>query len=149
MLKKLLIGILVVVGGFMVYAATRPDGYHVERSAKIAAPAAVVFSQIDDFKAWSAWSPWEKIDPNMKRSYEGPARGVGAKYSWQGNKKVGSGKMEIVESQPPTLIRDRLELIEPLAFVAEARFKLVPQGGKATTVTWSMDGKNNLVAKLI
>jgi hypothetical protein len=148
MLKKLLIGIVLVVAGFLVYAATRPDSYHVERSAKIDAPAQVVFSQLDDFKAWASWSPWEKLDPNMRRIYDGPPRGVGARYAWQGSKKVGRGRMEIVESQPPTLIKQRLEFIEPFAALAETRFQLAPEGEKATTVTWSMDGKNNFIAKV-
>jgi hypothetical protein len=148
MLKKLLIGIVVVVAAFLGYAATRPDAYHVERSAKIEAPAPVIFSQIDDFRAWSAWSPWEKLDPNLKRSYDGPATGVGARYAWAGNRQAGKGRMETIESQPPTLIKERLEFIEPFAGLAETAFQLVPDGDRNTTVTWRMDGKNNFVGKV-
>ena len=148
MLKKLLIGIVLVVAVFLVYASRRPDSYHVERSAKIDAPPLVVFNQLDDFKAWSNWSPWEKIDPSMTRSYDGPPRGVGARYAWQGNKKVGKGKMEITESQPPTLVKERLEFIEPFAAVAETTFRVAPEGDKAATVTWSMDGRHNFVGKV-
>jgi|tagenome__1003787_1003787.scaffolds.fasta_scaffold20924601_4 hypothetical protein len=148
MLKKLLIGIVVVLAAFAGYAATRPDAYHVERSAKIEAPAPVIFSQIENFRAWAAWSPWEKLDPNLKRSYDGPPSGVGAKYAWAGNKQVGKGRMETIESQPPTLIKERLEFIEPFAGLAETAFQLVPDGERNTTVTWRMDGKNNFVGKV-
>jgi hypothetical protein len=148
MLKKSLLVIVLVVAGFLGYAATRPAGYHVERSAKIEAGAPVVFNQINDFKNWAAWSPWEKLDPKMSKSYDGAPRGVGAKYAWQGNKKVGKGKMEITESQVPTLVALRLEFLEPFAAVADTRFQLAPEGDKATTVTWSMDGKNNFIGKV-
>jgi hypothetical protein len=148
MIKKFLIALVVVVGGVLVFAATRPDQYHIERSAKMDAPAPVVFSQIDDLHAWTAWSPWEKLDPNTKMTYSGAPRGVGAKYAWQGNSKVGKGNVEIVESTPSTLVRCKLEFIEPFAATAEAKYVLVPEGDHATTVTWSMDGKNNLVGKV-
>lgn len=148
MLKKILIGLVLVVGGFVVFAATRPDTYHVERSTKIDAPATVVFQQLDDLTAWAAWSPWDKRDPQMKKTLEGPPKGVGAAYSWQGNKQVGKGKMEITESQPPTQIKFRLEFIEPFAGVAKTGFNLTPDGDKTVAVTWSMDGTNNLMGKV-
>jgi hypothetical protein len=148
MLKKVLLGVVLIVGAFLIYAATRPAAFHVERSAKIEAPAPIVFSQIDDFKAWSSWSPWAKLDPNMTQMYDGPPRGVGAKYAWQGNKKVGKGRMEITESQPPSLVVERLEFIEPFAAVNQIKFQLAPEGEKVTQVTWSMDGHNNLVGKV-
>jgi hypothetical protein len=107
-----------------------------------------VFNQLDDFRAWSNWSPWEKIDPNMTRTYDGPAEGVGARYAWQGNKQVGKGKMEIVESQPPKLVKERLEFIEPFAAVAETTFQVAAAGDKAANVTWSMDGHHNFVGKI-
>jgi uncharacterized protein YndB with AHSA1/START domain len=148
MLKKVLIGLILVVGGFVAYAATRPASYRVERSTKVEAPAAVVFSQLEDFKAWAAWSPWEKLDPQMKKTFEGPAKGVGAVYSWEGNKKVGKGKMTITESQPPTLLRLRLEFMEPFAGIATTTFTLTPEGDKATGATWAMEGTNNLMGKM-
>jgi hypothetical protein len=147
MLKKILIGLVLVVGGVLVFAATRPDTYHVERTAKIDAPATVVFSQLEDFKAWAAWSPWDKLDPQMKKTYEGPPVGVGSTYSWQGNDKVGKGKMSIVGSQPPTEIKYRLEFIEPFTAIASTGFKVAAEGDKAS-VTWSMDGNKNLMAKV-
>src|SRR5262245_51942507 len=108
MLKKVLIGLVLIVGGFAAYVVTRPDTYRVERSARIEAPARVVYAQLDDFRAWGAWSPWEKLDPQLKRTFEGPATGPGSSYAWQGNDKVGKGRMTIVEATPPTRLAYRL-----------------------------------------
>ncbi len=148
MLKKILIGLVVVVGGFFGFAATRPGTYRVERALKIEAPAAVVFAQLDDMKAWAAWSPWDKLDPQMKKTFDGPAKGVGAGYAWQGNDKVGKGKMAVTDSQAPTQIKYRLEFIEPFAAVATTGFALAPDGDKAVGVTWSMAGTNDLMGKV-
>jgi hypothetical protein len=147
MFKKLLLGLVLVVGGVLVFASTRPDTYHVERTVKIDAPASVVFSQLEDFKAWGAWSPWDKLDPQMKKTFEGPATGVGSTYSWQGNDKVGKGKMSIVGSQPPSEIKYRLEFIQPFTAIANTSFKVAAEGDKAS-VTWAMDGNKNLIAKV-
>lgn len=148
MLKKILLALVVAVGAFLAFAATRPDTYHVERSTKVDAPAAVAFAQLEDLKAWQAWSPWEKRDTQMKKTFEGPSTGVGSSYSWEGNKDVGKGKMSITSSEPPHLLKLRLEFIEPFAAVAATEFKLVAEGEKATSVTWSMDGNNNLIGKV-
>ena len=148
MVKKILIGLVVIVGGFLAYAATRPDTYHVERATKIEAPAPVVFAQLEDFKAWPAWSPWDKLDPAMKKMYDGPPSGVGSSYSWQGNDKVGKGKVTITESQPPTRIGYRLEFMEPFSAVATTSFMLKPEGDKGVGITWAMDGTNNLIGKV-
>ena len=148
MLKNILMGLVLIVGGFVMFAATRPDTYHVERSTRIDAPARVVFGQLEDLKAWATWSPWDKRDPQMQKTFEGPATGVGARTAWRGNKQVGTGRMEITEVQPPTLIKVRLTFIEPFAAVANSAFNLAPDGDKAVTVTWSMDGTNNLVGKV-
>jgi hypothetical protein len=139
----------IAIAGFLALAATRPDTYRVERSRRIQAPAEVVFAQIEDFRAWPAWSPWEALDSNMKRTYEGPARGVGASYAWEGNRHVGKGKMTIVESTPFREIACRLEFREPFASVANTAFTLQPDGDGAVTVTWSTDGTNGYPCKLI
>jgi hypothetical protein len=143
----IVLGIAIV--GFLALAATRPDTYRVERSRRIQAPAEVVFAQIENFRAWPAWSPWEALDSNMKRTYEGPARGVGASYAWEGNRHVGKGRMTIVESTPSTAVACRLEFQAPFASVANTAFTLQPDGDGAVTVTWSMDGTNGFASKLI
>src|SRR5690348_8976388 len=98
MLKKIILFIVVLIAAVLIYAATRPNSFRIERSADIKASPDKVFALINDFHRWGAWSPWEKLDPNMKRTFGGPAAGQGSTYAWQGNSKVGSGKMEIVES---------------------------------------------------
>src|ERR1700709_1017938 len=124
MLKTFLLLLVVGGAGVLGVAATRPGTYRVERAVSIEAPAPVVFAQLDDFKAWKAWSPWEGKDPQMNRTYEGPARGVGATYAWQGNSKVGEGKMTISDSQSPVALRLSLELIKPFASVAATTFAI-------------------------
>jgi hypothetical protein len=137
------------IAGFLALAATRPDTYRVERSRRIQAPAEIVFAHIEDFRAWTAWSPWETLDPDMKRTYGGPARGVGASYAWEGDRHVGKGKMTIVQSTPTTAVACRLEFEAPFASVANTAFTLEPHGDGAVTVTWSMDGTNTFAGKLI
>src|SRR6187549_3378240 len=148
MLKKILVLLAVIVAGFVAFAATRPGLYRVERSTKMQAPASVVFAQLADFKGWAAWSPWEGKDPQMKKTYEGQPGTVGSSYAWQGNAEVGEGKMSIVEVRPPTDLKLRLEFIKPFAAVASTLFIVAPDGEGAVTVNWSMDGSNNLMAKI-
>src|SRR5262245_66656606 len=97
MFKKILIGLVLVVGVFLIYAATRPGKYHVERSTKMAAPAPVVYAQLEDLRAFVTWAPWVKKEPDMKKTFGGVPKGVGASYAWEG-KKMGKGKMVIVET---------------------------------------------------
>jgi hypothetical protein len=146
MLKKILLVLLVVVVGFLAYVATRPDEFRVERSATIAAPASAVYPQIADFRAWEAWSPWEKLDPAMKREFGGAAGEPGSTYSWVGNSDVGSGKMTLVEAAPSSKVGIRLEFIEPFASTSTTTFALAPEGD-GTRVTWTMDGRHNFVSK--
>ena len=100
MFKKILIGFIVVLALFAVVVSLRPSEFHVERSASISAPPAVVFEQVNDLHKWQAWSPWAKMDPAAKVSYEGPTAGTGAVFHWDGNKDVGAGSMTIVDSRP-------------------------------------------------
>jgi hypothetical protein len=146
MLVKTLIVITVVVAALAAYVASRPAEFRVTRSASFAAPTAVVFAQVNELKKWQAWSPWAKKDPQMKQSYEGPAAGVGAVTSWQGNKDVGEGRMTIVESRASELIRIKLEFFKPFAATNSAEFAFKPEGGR-TVVTWSMQGSNNFIGK--
>ena len=148
MFKRILIVLMVAVAGFVAFAATRPGTYRVERSTRMDAPPAAVFAQLDDFKAWAAWSPWEGKDPQMRKTYEGPASGVGAIYTWQGNQKVGEGRMTVTDSRPPADVKLRLEFIKPFAAVARTEFTVVPETAGSVTVTWSMEGTNNLIAKM-
>jgi len=144
-MKKVILGILglavVAVGGFLAYAATRPAAYHIERSLTIAAPPDKIFPLLEDFHRFGEWSPWEKLDPNMKRNFAGAAKGEGAVYSWQGNDKVGEGMMTIVSTVPNQQVNVRLEFIKPYASVCQTVWALKSEGDK-TTVTWAMDGEN-------
>jgi hypothetical protein len=148
MFKKILIGLAVIVIGFVIVVATRPSDFRVERSITMNAPPAGAFAQVNDFHNWNDWSPWAKIDPNAKTTFEGPASGVGAVFRWDGNKDIGSGSMKIEESRPSDLIRIRLEFLKPFAAVNTTEFTFVPQGGQ-TLVTWSMYGKNGFLGKAI
>ncbi|OFI38794.1 transcriptional regulator [Arthrobacter sp. SW1] len=122
--------------------------FTVSRSALIPAPPSAIFPLVNDFHEWTKWSPWEAMDPNLSRSYSGPESGVGAKYEWTGNNKVGSGNMEIVGSDEPSRVRIRLEFIKPFKGVNPTVFTFVPEGG-ATRVTWAMTGENKtLLSKL-
>ena len=146
MLKKILIGLAVIVGVFLIVVALQPADYRVTRTATIAAPSAVVFAQVDDLRKWEAWSPWAKMDPAMKVTYTGPAAGVGAVSGWAGNSEVGEGRMTITESRPSELIRFHLEFIKPMAGTSASEFTFKPEGNQ-TVVTWTMTGKNNFIAK--
>ena len=148
MIWKILIALVVIVVGLVGVITLQPARYRVSRSTTIAAPAPVVFAQVNDFHRWSAWSPWEKIDPAMKRTYEGPPAGVGASYAWVGTREVGEGRMTIVESRPGDLIHVKLEFVKPFAGTSVAEFSFKPDGER-TLVTWSMTGDKNFIAKAI
>src|SRR5437773_642834 len=115
MLKKLLLGLVVIVVVFAAIVSLQPSHYRVERTASISAPAAAVFTQVNDFHHWDAWSPWAKRDPAAKATFEGPPAGTGAIFRWAGNKEVGEGNMTITESHSSDLIRIKLEFLKPFA----------------------------------
>lgn len=146
MLKKIIIALVVILVVFVIIVATRPANFRVTRSTIISAPPAVVFAQVNDFHKWDAWSPWAKLDPAMKQTHEGAPAGVGAIYSWAGNKKVGEGRMTITESRTNELIGIKLEFLKPFAAVNTTEFTFTPVGNQ-TTVNWSMTGTNNFMAK--
>jgi uncharacterized protein YndB with AHSA1/START domain len=148
MLKKILIAVVVLIAAVLVYAATRPDTFRVERSAAIKAPPEKVFALVNDFKRWDAWSPWEKKDPSMRRSWGDATTGKGASYSWEGSKDVGQGRMEITESVPPSKISIRLEFVKPFEARNTVDFTLQP-GGDTTHVTWAIYGPSPYLSKLI
>lgn len=148
MLFTLAVVAVVLVAAVLAYAATRPDQFRIERSIAVEAPPAAVHALVDDFRAWTRWSPWEGIDPALKRTYGGPPAGVGATYAWEGNRNVGAGRMEITESSPGERIAIRLDFIAPMAAKNTAEFTFVPEGA-ATRVTWAMFGPSPFLSKLM
>jgi len=148
MFINILIGLAAVAVVFVIVVAMRPANFRVTRTAAISAPPAFVFAQVNDLHKWEAWSPWEKIDPALKRTFEGPAAGPGASYRWVGNNKVGEGCMTITESRPDEFIRFKLEFLKPFKASNVAEFTFKPEGNQ-TVVTWSMAGKNNFMFKAV
>ena len=146
MIKKFLIALALIIVVLAIVIATRPADFRITRTATIAAPPAAVFAQVNDFHKWEAWSPWAKLDPAMKTTYEGPANGPGTIYTWMGNNEVGQGKMTITESHPSDLIRIQLEFLKPIAATNTADFTFQPEGSQ-TLVNWTMTGTNNFMGK--
>jgi uncharacterized protein YndB with AHSA1/START domain len=144
-IAAVILGLIALV---LVLAASRPDAFRVERSISINAAPEKVFGAINDFHRWTAWSPWEKIDPDMKRSYSGAAAGEGAAYAWEGNNKVGQGRMEIAQSSPSSRIVIKLDFLKPFEAHNTAEFTLVPKGG-TTVLTWAMYGPQPFVTKVM
>ena len=139
---------VVMVGAVLGFAATRPDSLHVQRVTIIKAPPEKIFPLINDFHRWSSWSPYENVDPGMKRAYTGAPNGTGAVYEWEGNMQIGQGRMEITDASHPSSVTIQLDFIKPLEGHDIARFTLVPEGA-STNVTWTMDGPSPYVGKLI
>jgi hypothetical protein len=146
MILYILIAVAVIVIAFIAVVASRPSDFRVTRSATIPAPAAVVFAQVNDLHKWQAWSPWARLDPAARNTYEGAASGTGAIFRWAGNNKVGEGSMIITESRPSGLVRFRLEFLKPFKATNTAEFAFKPEGNQ-TMVTWSMFGKSNFMFK--
>jgi hypothetical protein len=148
MLEKIAIGLLVLVALFVGVVATRPSRFHVERSARLDAPPNLVFPLINDFHRWPSWSPWEQLDPAMKREYSGSPQGTGAVYDWSGNDDVGVGSMRITDSQAPTRVTIDLEFKEPWQATNTTLFSVAPEAG-GSIVTWGMDGESSFVFKAV
>lgn len=146
-LKRSAAAVAVLVALVLAYAATRPDSFRVERRVSIAAAPEKVYPLLNDIRAQNRWSPWDKKDPAMKRVYSGAAAGVGAVYEWDGNKDIGAGRLEIVESIAPRKVVMRLDFTRPMEGRNVAAFTLEPQGA-ATEVTWSIEGPMPYVSKL-
>jgi hypothetical protein len=147
MLKKIAIGVVVVLVILVVFVATRPAAFRISRSASMNSPADVVFVNINDFHNWQQWSPWAKLDPAMKTTYSGSASGLGASYSWAGNSKVGEGKMTIVDSKPSQSVTIDLEFMKPMQAKNLAVFTIKSTGDKSCDVDWAMTGENGFVGK--
>jgi uncharacterized protein YndB with AHSA1/START domain len=148
MFQVLAIVAIIIVGGIAAFAATRPNSFRIQRSARIKAPPETIFPLIEDFHRWEAWSPWEKLDPALKRLYSGAEKGPGAVYQWEGNKNVGYGRMEISESAPPSKLVIKLDFIKPFEAHNTVEFTLVPENG-GTQVTQAMYGPSPFMSKLM
>ena len=147
MLLYIAFGVAIFVVGLILIVATRPADFKIERSAVIAAAPAAVFAKINDFHQWENWSPWAKLDPAMKSTYEGPASGEGAIFHWSSaTSKVGEGRMTLTKSRPSELIGIQLDFIRPMKATNQAEFSLRPEG-QGNAVTWAMTGKNGFVDK--
>jgi hypothetical protein len=145
-IKILLVVLVVAVAGVLAFAATKPDTFRVQRSASIKAPPEKISAVLSDFRAWKAWSPWEKMDPAMKRSYGGAPKGKGSTYAWEGN-EVGQGRMEITEAATNRVAMD-LDFVKPFEAHNKVEFTLQPRG-EATEVTWAMVGPVPYSAKIM
>jgi hypothetical protein len=148
MLKKIAIVIAGLIVAVLGFAATKPDDFRVSRAMKMKASPEKIFALIDDFHQWPSWSPWEKMDPAMKRTLSGAPSGKGAVYEWQGNSDVGKGRMEIIESKPASLVDIKLDFLEPFEGHNVAEFRLEP-AGDSTNVTWAMRGPSPFMSKVM
>jgi uncharacterized protein YndB with AHSA1/START domain len=146
----LIIGGVIILGiaGILIVAATKPDTFRIHRSLAIAAPADKIFPYLNEFQHWPAWSPYEHKDPNMKRSFSGPATGPGAIYEWDGDKNVGQGRIEITDMAPNQRLAFNLDMLKPFEAHNKGEFTLAPQGN-GTIVTWAMHGPTPYLAKIM
>ncbi|WP_333876078.1 SRPBCC family protein [Methylobacter sp.] len=148
MIDIILILIAIAAIIFVIAVAMQPSDFRVTRTDTIAAPASAVFAHVNDLQKWEAWSPWAKLDPEAKNSFEGPSSGTGAIMRWVGNNKVGQGSMTIIESRPDELIRFKLEFLKSFVATNTAEFTFNSENDQ-TTVTWTMYGKNSFMSKAI
>jgi len=148
MLITILGSIILLIAILAAVAASRPDSFRVERQIQVAAPAEKLFPLIEDFHNWGAWSPWEKLDPELKRTFSGAAKGLGAIYAWEGNPKVGSGRMEVLEAVPSSRVLIKLDFLKPFEAHNLAEFTLTPEGS-GTRVLWAMTGPQAFPLKVM
>jgi uncharacterized protein YndB with AHSA1/START domain len=145
-LMYILIGLAVVVVALVAIVSMQASTMRIQRSAVFSAPPSAVFEQVNDFHNWDAWSPWAKLDPTCKNTFDGAPSGKGAIFSWDGNKKVGAGRMTITDSRPYELIRIKLEFLRPFKATNTTEFTFKPQAD-GTRVTWTMTGEKNFMCK--
>ena len=148
MLLWIILIVLALIALVLVYGLLQPASFAVSREADFNASPAMVFAQINDFHKWSAWSPWEKMDPDLKRSYSGAASGIGAKYAWVGNKKVGEGSMEITHSESAKSMQLDLHFLKPFQADNVTEFTLTPRG-KQTNLKWEMRGAKPFMMRVL
>jgi uncharacterized protein YndB with AHSA1/START domain len=142
------ITVAIAIAIVLILAATKPDTFSVRRVTTVRAPPEKIFPLINDFQQWGTWSPWEDKDPAMKRTYSGAGSGKGAVYAWDGNKNVGTGRMEILEVSAPSKIVIKLDFFKPFEAHNTAEFTMLPQGD-ATTLTWLMHGPAPFMSKVM
>lgn len=148
MLTTIAVIVVVIVAAILAYAAMQPKAFRVERSISIKAPPAKVYALLEDFHHWGLWSPWEGLDPALKRSFSGSVSGIGAIYAWEGNNKVGKGRMEIKEASPPHRLAIQLDFLQPFEAHNTAEFTLTARGD-STDVTWAMYGPSPFMIRLM
>ena len=146
MLKKIAVALVVILAALAGFIAMRPGEFRISRSRTVAAPPDIVHAYVNDFHKWPEWSPWEKLDPAMKREISGAPAGPGATYHWVGNDQVGEGRMTITDSRPPQSITIRLEFLKPWTSTNTTQYDFTP-AGSGTNVTWTMTGHNSFLAK--
>lgn len=151
-LSKIQIGVGIFVLALVTMAivvALQPSEFQIARTATITAPPRAVFDQVNDLRKWDAWSPWAKLDPAAKVSFEGAKAGAGAAFKWSGNDKVGEGKMTVTDSKPASLVKLKVDFVKPFEGSSVSEFSFKPDG-KGTAVTWNVSGRNdNFFAKAI
>lgn len=140
--------LVVLIAAVLILAAMTPDTFRIQRTATIKAPPGKIFPHINDFHNWQAWSPWEKLDPALQRTFSGAASGKGTVYEWEGNKQVGKGRMEITESSAPSKIVIKLDFFKPFEAHNTADFTFAGKGD-STTITWGMDGQRPFMFKVM
>ena len=140
------IGLLVLLAVLLLFIATRPAKFRIERSAQLSASSAAVFALLNDFHQWGKRSPWEKLDPTMKKTFSGSESGTGAEYAWSGNSKAGEGRMTMLDSKPNLQLSIKLEFKKPFPATNLTTFKLEPASG-GTTVHWIVEGENGFAGK--
>ena len=139
---------VIAIFAIPILAATKPDTFRIERSTTINAPAEKIFAVLSDFHQWTGWSPWEHKDPALKRNFSGAERGKGAIYGWEGDKNVGTGRMEILEANAPSKLVIKLDFFKPFEAHNTAEFTMLPQGN-ATNVHWVMHGPAPFMSKVM
>jgi hypothetical protein len=148
MWEIVVIAVVVLIAGVLVFAARKPDTFRVQRATAIGAAPDKIFPLINDFKNWGSWSPYEKKNPAMKRTFSGQTSGKGAVYAWDGNSQVGKGRIEIIDTSAPARVTIKLDMIKPMEGHNIVHFTLESHGG-ATQITWAMRGSCAYVAKLM
>ena len=148
MFKIIAVVVVVLLVALLVYAATKPDTFRVQRSASINAPPETIFALINDYHRWGSWSPYEKLDPAMRRTYSGALNGKGSVYEWEGNSKAGKGRMEITDTAPPSKVVINLDFVKPFEAHNIVEFTLEPTGD-STNVAWAMHGRTPYLGKIV